>query len=427
MTHDSSSLEQIHRHRQLASSFAAGVFYYVLTSLVVFAGVWFGTQYLTRQPHQDASTPGYVDSLCNWDGIWYARIASDGYFYTPARHSSVAFFPAYPIAGRLLTNVTGMRTEVSLLVVSNGCLILAFGLLAVYVCERIGGESIERVDFVLLAMGFWPTTLFFRMAYSEALFVLLLIIILRAMLRGWHPLWIAVVIGLATACRPVGVALVVPFIIYLWRYVESKARQLQQRPSLSNVIKRFAFSVVVLAPITVWGIAAYIAYQQIVFGDALAFAKTQDDWAFRTVPPLGTRLWDHLILKPIWSVYDPNSIAWWRRYESVSNPLFSLQFMNPIFFVVTSLLIVVGIRKRWLNAYESSLSVALLFIPYISHSYRTIMMAQGRYAASVFPVYIVLGHLAYRTPRAVAAAGFGISAFLLGAYSALFAAWYRFI
>jgi hypothetical protein len=55
------------------------------------------------------------------------------------------------------------------------------------------------------------------------------------------------------------------------------------------------------------------------------------------------------------------------------------------------------------------------------------MVGQGRYAAVVFPVYIVLGQLMFRLPSVVSRGFYCLSGFMLGAYSLLFAAWYRMI
>ena len=41
--------------------------------------------------------PGWLAGWCQGDGGWYLRIAESGYFYTPGRQSSVAFFPVFPM------------------------------------------------------------------------------------------------------------------------------------------------------------------------------------------------------------------------------------------------------------------------------------------------------------------------------------------
>jgi hypothetical protein len=55
------------------------------------------------------------------------------------------------------------------------------------------------------------------------------------------------------------------------------------------------------------------------------------------------------------------------------------------------------------------------------------MASFGRFSAVVLPAYIVMGQLLARLPRWAAALILAASAFFLAAYSALFAAGYRFI
>jgi hypothetical protein len=50
----------------------------------------------------------------------------------------------------------------------------------------------------------------------------------------------------------------------------------------------------------------------------------------------------------------------------------------------------------------------------------------GRYVGVAFPVYLVLGQLLARVGRPAALGILGLAGFFLGAYAALFAAWYRF-
>ncbi|MBI1902784.1 MAG: hypothetical protein HYS13_16930 [Planctomycetia bacterium] len=69
----------------------------------------------------------------------------------------------------------------------------------------------------------------------------------------------------------------------------------------------------------------------------------------------------------------------------------------------------------------------MLLIPYLTKSYDNAMAGFGRFAAVVVPVYPVMGWLLMRMPAALRCGLLAISGFLLGAYSALFAAGYRFL
>lgn len=399
----------------LDASLSAGV-YYGISAFIVFAGVCFGRAFIPQQYHpRSGGSPRLLDSFANWDGYWYANIARDGYFYDPQSQSSVAFFPAYPLLSRAVMRVSGVDAEAAMLVVSHAALIGVFLLLYVYIRQRSDHhlEDHELRDTVLAVFALWPTTMFFRMAYTESLFVLLLLLIMYGMQRRWNPVAIALIIGLATATRAVGVAALPVFALHLWRE--------------SATLRGFLVRSAVLMPVACWGIVAYMTFQYIEFGDALAFVKTQDHWARRPPSPLFEQLKTALILQPIWSVYDPSSLSYWRRYDTHAVPMFSLQFCNPIYFVLSTMLLILGARKRWLNEREIVLVAFLLLIPYLTHSHRALMMAQGRYAAAAFPLYIVVARLVRNLPPPIVALLGGFSGFLLGAYSALFAVWYRMI
>ena len=70
--------------------------------------------------------------------------------------------------------------------------------------------------FVLLALGLFPPTLFMRMAYSESLFLFLTVLAMYGMERNWRLWGIAAVVGLATATRFTGVALLLPLAMHVW-------------------------------------------------------------------------------------------------------------------------------------------------------------------------------------------------------------------
>lgn len=388
-----------------------GVAWAYLSSLVVLGGVWFGVDCLVRQPHPARNEPGYWNAFGNRDGVAYARIAREGYTYDPKHQSSVVFCPAYPLVGRAITAVFGIPEEVSLMVTSSVCLIAAMILFGRYLAFPDGGRSTDPREYALAAMGLWPTTLFFRMAHTESMFLLILLLTMNAMQRDRSPWLVAVLIGLATAVRFAGCALLVPLVVWLWRR--------------SPNVRSFVGKSLVLTPVACWGVLAYAAFLGIAFGEPLAFATNQGVWWPRDVVPAWRQVLDVATLKPIWSCYLENSPSYWGQFGALpENPLLNLYFWNPIYFVLTAGLLVVGWRKRWLNSREIALGAALLLIPYVAVGHMA-MRSQARYASVVFPAYIVMGHIAARLPPAVTAALFAISGFLLGTYSALFAAWYH--
>src|SRR5208337_4418510 len=111
----------------------------------------------------------------------------------------------------------------------------------------------------------------------------------------------ALIVGAATATRPVGVAIVPVFFMSVW-----------QR---SVGCRQFAFRCLFFLPLALWGLIAYMAYQYFAFGQPLAFALTQEHWSFRQPEPISDKVLAILSHEPIWSVYDPSSEAYWNRIQ----------------------------------------------------------------------------------------------------------------
>jgi len=194
----------------------AGLLCYYLTGLIAVLGVLVGHHYLKPAPHPAGPRGDLLDAFAYWDGRWYVAILQHGYTYQPGQPSNVAFFPAFPLLGRAAADITGLRPEVALLLVSHLCLAAACVVLAAYAHRRYGSGH-PAAPYALLAFGLFPTTFFFRMAYSESLFLLAALLALYGMERRWPPVVIAALIGLTTGTRAVGVALLSPLLLHLRR------------------------------------------------------------------------------------------------------------------------------------------------------------------------------------------------------------------
>ncbi|MEX2119602.1 MAG: hypothetical protein WD847_08405 [Pirellulales bacterium] len=393
-----------HSGKDVVEPLLSGLAFYYLTTLVVLLGIAFGSQYVKPASGAYPAQVDFFDRMGGRAGPWYGGIADSGYKYNRQRFSNVALFPAYPVLARLFATVSGVRTQAALILVSHAALAAAFVAMFTYVRRRSPGEP-ELAEWAVVAMGLLPTTVFFRMAYSESLFVLVTIFFLMGVQRRWPAVIVVLIVGLATATRPVGLGLLPPFLLFVW--------QGSQTP------RRFFLRAAWLTPLACWGITAYMAYQWVEFGEPLAFAKTTLDWSGRRPAPLGENLLALVTLEPIWSVYLPSAPAHWSRHDPGGSSLFSLQFANPIFFVLAAALVVLGAVKRWLTPCESLLAAMLLLIPYATLGYSISMAGMGRYAAAAVPVYLVLGRLLSRTPSAMAGVLLAVAGFLLGAYAAL--------
>jgi hypothetical protein len=366
----------------------AGFTAYYLTSLPVFLALLLGVDFDSRNAAPSAASADLVSTCFRSDALHYLEIARDGYSYDPEKRSMVAFFPAYPLLSRAVSVATGLSPEEALLLTAHVALLAAFVLLARYVRLRWPQATAQQRGLVLVVFGLWPTGLFFRMPYAESLFVCVTLAVLYGMARGWPLTVLALLAGLGTAVRPVGVALTVAFI---WHVAT------QADTSFAVRVRRL----LLLTPLACWGLLAYMLYQKIAFDAPLAFAQTQEHWTMRAPMDrsLLTKLESLAALEPIWGVYLPSSQRYWDQTHSPGSPLFSLIFWNPILFVLAVALLAWGGRKRWLTGNELVLGAALLAIPYLTRGFEMSMASHGRFAAVVVVNYLVLGRMSNRSTR----------------------------
>jgi len=429
--------------------------YWYLTGLLAALGFSLGF-YLLKPAAGAAGFDRDLLQAFTWmDGKWYKQIATEGYRYNPESRSNVAFFPVYPLIARGVIAVSGARAEAALLIVSHLSLLAALALLAFYVRRRHAAAPCELPDYTLLAAALFPTSCFFRFAYSESTFLLLAVLGMYAMLRRWRLGSIAAIVGLATAARPVGVALLAPLAIHIVRCSvpslsrRGRAAEHSQRARLRD-IAHIGARLAIYLPLACWGLAAFMAYQQYAFGDAFAAFKAHGHWGVRPDGPWSEKAESLATLAAVASVYDDDSPAFWMKADTHGIPWFSLQFANPILFAGAVVLIALGawVRvddragkrgafgphgesaddrlpgSRCLSPEEWSLAAAMLLIPYVARAYEMGMGSMGRFTCVVFPIYLVLGHLVVRLPGALRAALFALCGFFLASYAALYAAGY---
>lgn len=383
---------------------------YLLTSTVVVLGVMLGHAFFRPGDHRGFVPGDLLASFAAWDGGWYSKITAEGYAYDPRRQSRVAFFPVYPYLGGLLTRWTGWPPVVSLLLISHLCLAGSFVLLAAYTRRRFPGATERLVLTTLYAFGLWPATLFLRMAHTEAIFLLLTLLTLYGMERQWPAALLAGIVGLLTGVRPVGVALIPSLVLY--------SRHRSDGPA------RWVGGLVWLVPLASWGLVSYILFLSWQFEAPWAFVQTQTHWGLRGAVPFAEKLEALLSFEPIWSVFDPQSPAYWRHRDSGSYLLFSYAAANPVLFSITGGLILAGWSAGWVSHYEGLAALFLLLIPYASRSYEMCMAGGGRFAAVAVPLYPVLGQVLIRVPPVFRTGLFALSAWWLGIFSAMFACWY---
>lgn len=367
-------------------------------------------------------TESLLSGFVRFDARRFVNIVDSGYAFVPHGPSNVAFFPAYPSIAHCLTRLSTLNPALVLLAISQFSLLCAFVVSHAYLrlrrergldpkCGQDAsrpGQSWHIADtYSLWAFALWPTTFFLRLPYTEALFLLVMVLAMYAMEAAWPVSAIAAIVGLATAIRPVGVAIVAPFAFYAIDHLERRSKRL--------------LHLMWIIPLANWGLLAYMAFLQSRFGDPFAFARTQVYWRMRPFDSACDKALALCSLQPFWSVYVPGSPGYFGGFANLDNVFGQMRFSNPLFFGAAIALTLVGVYKRWVSPRETALACFLLAIPYITRSHEMCMESHGRFAAVVFPVYIVMGELLARAPRVTALCFLGICALALAWFSAGYA------
>lgn len=333
------------------------------------------------------------EAYARWDGAWYHLIATRGYFYDgPRTQSAVAFFPAYPTAMRGLGRVIGdtMVAGVVVTLVASG---VAAVLLHRWAKEHFD-DGVAALVVALLVVSPYAYYLFGAL-YSDALFLAATVAAFVLLERG-RP-WLAAAAGaLATADRPVGVAVTVGLLL---RSLELDGVLLTRWGEAAATGRRriaFDWSKVRLttwAPVgSIAGLVGYCAYLWVRFDEPFAFVKTGDaigwrrDFSLRTMVKLdwleivtSGRLGIQLLTTTTSAVLTLGAIALLPRV---------LRRMGPGYFVYAAVAVILPA----LTAPE--------------------FIGMGRYLLVVFPVYAVAAEW-LRPRRAFAGVAMACSTVLL--------------
>lgn len=257
----------------------------VALAYVAIAGVLTGITALAIHLAGAAPTLSYRGSSvlggwCRFDCTWYVDIAQRGYYYTPGKQSSVAFFPGYPLVVRAVDGIVGSPVISTALVtwVAGFAAAVLFALWTTGRLEaRVAGWAVAV--FLLYPYGFF----LFGAGYGDALFVAL---VLAAFVLVEHdqPVLAGVAGALAGVTRPIGVAVVAGLVLV----VLERRGGLPRRAGTTGALARLGVPAridlgrfrprdagVLLA---VLGPVAWSAWLADRFGDAFAYVTVQQAW-----------------------------------------------------------------------------------------------------------------------------------------------------
>lgn len=311
-------------------------------------------------------THAFWDTFARYDTGWYVGIARDGYRFVEGGRSNLAFFPAYPMAMRGAGWMLGGSSSDYFLggiLVSWTSYVVAMVMLFQLARLDLDEEGAWRT--VVLASVF-PFAFFFGVAYSESLFLALMVTTVFAFRTNRWTL--AALTGALAVCARVNGIMALPALTWLaWRASQQSGRD--WRPWYAVAI-------------TVAGFFAWCAYVYWLSGNPLEWAASIQRWGYAP----GGAPWQPLI--------DLATALWTRGYQFLTTERMApYDTLNGL----TALACAASLPFIWyrLGAAYGLFMLANLVLPLSSGQFEGL----GRYCAVLFPVSIWLATV-HRQPWA---------------------------
>jgi hypothetical protein len=237
-------------------------------------------------PRRDGSRYSYLDISGNWDGVWYHRVAVEGYPGVLPRGvdglvepNQWAFYPLYPLCVRALVAVTGAVWPLAAGLFSLACAAAAVVVMRALVAS-VAGRSLALWTVALFC--FFPSAAVLQLPYSEALAVLLLVAVLALLQRHSTGGYLAAIplvlmLGLARPIAPALAAVIGLHLVRRWRWARRGEGALGRRELAALLSLTAAAGIATVA----WSATAAL-----VTGERLAYVETMASWrASRQVVP----------------------------------------------------------------------------------------------------------------------------------------------
>jgi hypothetical protein len=353
-------------------------------------------------PGYPIGAPGLLRGWFQFDAGWYFGIVEHGYYLLQAQ-SPVAFFPAYPLAIRLVAPLFGHHIGVTAMAVTFACGVASVALFASWCRQRLDNTAARWAVALLIVYPYgWYLV---GAVYADALFLAATLGAFVALERG-HPLLAGLAGAVATAARPVGPAVVIGLALLaaersgalrtLPAYPPAgagRARRLAHRWQLPSGIgfgKLRAVDYGVL--LSALGFLAYSGYLWARFGDPLAFSTVQKYWKQPSGPAtlVKAHLWGNALRHPI------------------SHGRYVAGCLLQGALIVGGLLLTPRVARRFGWGY-GALVLVCTALPIVGSKD---FQGTGRYLLAAFPVFAVGGEwLAERSPQ--------VRAWVLGASAAV--------
>ena len=327
----------------------------------------------------------WIDAWLVDDARWYQSIAAGGYSYTPGQQSSIAFFPAFPLTVRGLGWLLGGDFPLAGWLVGLSAGLAAVLLFARWVWDRLTPAAAGTA---IAAVMVYPYSIFlYGPEMSDSFFLLLAVGAFVLLEQRWF--WAAGLVGaLATAGRPVGIAVAIGLVVRTLELIAERrsAAAAPVGPTVDRVRwwpahaggrdlfravggVRWREAGVLLSGL---GLAGWMVYLWVDYGDPLAFNTVQaaPGWNQGTGPRT-------------WLKFDYVGTLLWR------SPDLAARLTAQALMMLVAVLLLRRVWRLFGWGYLAY-AVVVLAIPLLGTKD---FMGTGRYGMAAFPVIAAAGHV----------------------------------
>ena len=322
----------------------------------------------------DGRTDLLFNTFSQWDAGWYLNIADNGY----RGEQSAAFFPLYPLTVRAVAVVTRSPVVAGVLVS-----LLAGGIAAVLLARLarpLLGDQGARDTVLYLAL--YPVSFVFTAVYSDGLFLAFALGSFLAALRG-RSLTAGLLGALAVGTRLIGLALIPPLALLLWR-----------RGDLRGSVARLAPLLLIPVPILL-----FAWHLERAIGDWRAFYRAQTAYWLRQTPTLG----------PVGGLWDALAQAWHGSLQVLLHLRRSVDITHADeigsrnalhFLLLLGVLALTWVAWRRLGPAYGLYSLAYVSVVLASPVSYFPLVSLPRFVLGDFPLFLALASLTDGRPRA---------------------------
>jgi hypothetical protein len=320
-----------------------------------------------------------------WDGIYYQMIAE--FHYTAG--FPTAFFPVYPLLGRVIAQYTGLSALAALQFLSAAATLCSMVLLHRIAMDLFSREIANRV---VMVVTLFPTAFFFLGLYPQSL---ALTWVLLAYHKARQNRWLAAGLAGLLAGMTHGTAVALAFMLAVQAWQAFRAGP--QRLGKMRIVQGAALCGVIGLPLL--GTMLFLAWR-FAMGYPMMDLMQASDWGRVISMP-----WETLLALVN---YFPSH--WSQNW---------LILLNSFFLIVTIWVLIAGWRRLplALNVYQVIMILYILSTRGISDP----LLSLNRYILLDFPIYLMIGSFSFH--RWVRLALFGIGVFGSLAISAMFFMW----